>query len=86
MVAVGAEEVAGVEVAFLPGFFGGLFQLPVVEAGAEVGADWLVRIVNVHSATLEFTSRPQARRCLCFVEPRSLAIRREPFQRELRMR
>lgn len=30
------------EVAFLPRFFGGLFELPVVEAGAEVGADWLV--------------------------------------------
>ena len=42
LVAFGAEEVAGVEVAFLPGFFGGLFELPVVEAGAEAGSDRLV--------------------------------------------
>ena len=29
-----AEEVAGVETAFAVGFFGGLGELPVVEAGA----------------------------------------------------
>ena len=31
LVAGGAEEVAGVEVALLPGFFGRLLKLPVVE-------------------------------------------------------
>ena len=41
-VAVLAEEVAGVEVGFGPGFFGGLGELPVVEAGAEFGGDGLV--------------------------------------------
>ena len=41
LVAGGAEEVAGVEVAFAPGFFGGLGELPVVEAGSEAGGDGL---------------------------------------------
>lgn len=36
-----AEEVAGVEVAFAPGFFGGLDKLPVEVAGAEAGGDGL---------------------------------------------
>jgi len=36
------EEVAGVEVGLLPGFFGGLGELPVVEAGAEFAGDGLV--------------------------------------------
>src|SRR5690606_24873238 len=42
LVAGFAEEVAGVEVAFLPGLFGGLGELPVVEPGAEAFADRLM--------------------------------------------
>lgn len=41
LVAGFAEEVAGVEMAFAPGLFGGLGQLPVVEAGTEALADGL---------------------------------------------
>ena len=36
-----AEEVAGVEVGFAVGLFGGLGELPVEEAGAETGGDGL---------------------------------------------
>ena len=42
LVALGTEEVADVETAFLPGFFGGLLKLPVVEARTEAGSNWLV--------------------------------------------
>lgn len=36
-----AEEVAGVEAAFAPGFFGRLGELPVIEAGAKTESDGL---------------------------------------------
>ena len=61
LVAFGAEEVAGVEVAFLPGFFGGLFELPVVEAGAEAGSDRLV-FVRPLVVTQTIIRQPQCRR------------------------
>ena len=40
-VVVGAEEVAGVQVTFAPGFLRALGKLPVVEAGAEAAGDGL---------------------------------------------
>lgn len=42
LVAFGAKQVAGVQVSFPPGFFGGLGQLPVVEPRAETLAHRLV--------------------------------------------
>ena len=42
LVGGGSEEVAGVEVAFAPGFFGVLIELPIVEPGAKALANRLM--------------------------------------------
>jgi drug/metabolite transporter (DMT)-like permease len=68
LVAGGAEEVAGVEVAFAPGFFGGLSQLPVVETRAQAAGDGLVLLgaVVVAEAVVGQTQ--------CFREQPALAV------------
>ena len=38
---MGAKEVAGVKMTFLPGFLDTLNQLPVVEPWTETAGDWL---------------------------------------------